>query len=493
MKKIILFLLVILLLPAIKATDVIWNPTGNLVVDSSSGNVSSGPFNLQAALAGITMTGADYVNFTRNGTFLRKEGVGPYFMCGDTTNASGTFAYSCRDIYGTINWSESWNITATVWKSNRVNYTESIILNPGITSVYLSNSTNASNTSVSAPTSGLYFNGSKIYYDGSITHPGTAIEGSLITLRAANGIFDTKNNVSFFDDYPNVCGPYTYNNGADLGGWNASANTARLVAALPYYHAHGVDSVSISFQGGCSCSRGISGGFQWPDNNPFHSVGNGSIIIEQGYLDRAAHVILSARSLNMTVITNLMYFGQEHRFANDTERVALARVYANWLIDNNFTNVLIEVGNERSPNPANSPQYFAMLDAVHAVSAQRNFTLYASFSTGYQVFPTDEYILAADYVSLHTNGAPVGNFTVSSVINFTRQRMQALNVSKPILITEDNMVWSMSNFNEATSLGVGWGYYNDASKQSVPANFEAYTPEDFAFFDRAAQVSGVTP
>jgi len=86
------------------------------------------------------------------------------------------------------------------------------------------------------------------------------------------------------------------------------------------------------------------------------------------------------------------------------------------------------------------------------------------------------------YLSMPYFNDLLGTYTVTSVIAHVKNRMKALGVNKPILITEDDKVQSTNNFIDAANLGVGWGYYNDKHKQSVPANFNAFSTEDFLFF-----------
>ena len=88
--------------------------------------------------------------------------------------------------------------------------------------------------------------------DGQLTYPGRAgVEGLLFNVRTVNATFDdTLGRVDWWDDD----GTQPGNGSAGYGPWtspaSAEANTARYIAGLAEYRAHGVLAVSLCMQGG---------------------------------------------------------------------------------------------------------------------------------------------------------------------------------------------------------------------------------------------------
>lgn len=117
-------------------------------------------------------------------------------------------------------------------------------------------------------------------------------------------------------------------------------NTRELIKALPQWYAQGLRCFTAGFQGGGPCYTINS---MTIDNNPFSADGRR---MDGAYLRRMKDVILAADQLGMIVIVSLFY-GPQSRFLKDDRAVMEGvKTAANWLRDEHFTNVILEVANE---------------------------------------------------------------------------------------------------------------------------------------------------
>jgi len=334
----------------------------------------------------------------------------------------------------------------------------------------------------------LSLSGKDFMINGQKTYSGKSVQGTLFTVRAANALFDTKTNKAFFDDYASTSqGQVWDKNQAVLGAWNADANTDRLVSALPSWRAKGINHISVNMQGGCSCSRDgedgmkLSGTGQTPDNNPYTFDSSGNAIVDPAYLNRLSKIIEAADDNGIVVSVGLVYFGQQGRISGS--KIKIAEKMTNWVIDKGYTNVILESKNEDQGTEA-----LDMVKKIQEIGNSRGRPdILATTSLGYQVNPTTEYLNTVDVVYVHTNGygSTSGTWNVNGILDSIRSK-----TSKPILITEDGPTFKIANLNEAANNGVGFGYYNDAEKQSVPANWNIFSSSDNSFFNRVYEITG---
>src|SRR5664280_2237828 len=108
----------------------------------------------------------------------------------------------------------------------------------------------ARRTEVSIRGEQFFLNG-KPTYAGRSYH-GLKIEGLLMNVRAAQGIFDDLN--------PETRGRWAY---PDTGKWDPERNTRELVAALPEWRRHGLLAFTINLHGGSP--EGYSKSQPWVD------------------------------------------------------------------------------------------------------------------------------------------------------------------------------------------------------------------------------------
>ena len=117
-------------------------------------------------------------------------------------------------------------------------------------------------------------------------------------------------------------------------------NTDDLIAALPQWYAHGLRAITVGFQGGGPCFTVDNNTIE---NNPYAADGSS---LDSRYLSRMEKLIRAADDEGMVVIVSLFY-GAQTRFLRDDKAVMQAvKTAANWLRDQEFTNVILEVANE---------------------------------------------------------------------------------------------------------------------------------------------------
>src|SRR4051794_4077178 len=143
----------------------------------------------------------------------------------------------------------------------------------------------------------LTISGSRFFINGSVTNPGSALQGMLPNARMVNATFDDRN-------------PATVNTWAypDTHQWDPRRNVDEFDAAVPSYRAKGLSAVSLSFQGGEPTQATA------PDAQPWDS---GAFLPDGTLRGRFANNMKRALSTldanGMVAFVQLFYFGQDQR------------------------------------------------------------------------------------------------------------------------------------------------------------------------------------
>jgi hypothetical protein len=321
--------------------------------------------------------------------------------------------------------------------------------------------------------------GRNFLINGAVTHPGTPLEGTLPNSRMVQATFDDANAATVANwNYPG-------------GAWDPSRNTDEFVRALPSYRARGLLAVTLNFQGGGPKPGLFSADQAW-DNSAFDAAGN----LKPAYLERMDRVIKALDANGMVAIVGYFYFGQVHRLAaagasetNDPAVFNAMDQATDWLVSQNYRNVLVEIANE-SDNGYYShpiirpPSVPTVIERVRSRSNGR-LLVSTSFQGGYDV--PAAVLNAADFILIHGNNLNASQLT--TYIRSVRSR-----TDKPIVINEDSA--SIDNFKAATAERVSWGYYDQGANdyvngfQSPPVNWAINTPAKTAFFDQIAAYIG---
>jgi hypothetical protein len=338
--------------------------------------------------------------------------------------------------------------------------------------------------------------GNEFYINGKPTFPGRyyngkKIQGLLFTSRMANAIIDDHN--------PETRGVWAY---AD-GPWDPERNTNELIAKLPLYRAHGLNSISINVQGGSPI------GYGW--HQPWHTSAytpDGSLL--PAYAARLKRVIEAADAADMAVVLGFFYMSSTPPLADEAAVVKATDLVTDLICEAGYTNVLIEVANE-SDLPGWKYQILTpardheLVERIQARSQKRLATpagrLLVSTSYATSAVPSAKLLNVADYVLFHGNALPTPDAMRSRIREL---RSQPGYRGQPLLNNEDdhfdfdkpdnNMLAAIEGYS-------GWGFFDWRQirerfvdgYQSLPVDWGINSERKKGFFGLLAKVTGSTP
>ena len=334
-------------------------------------------------------------------------------------------------------------------------------------------------TTVSIVDEAFYING-KITYPGRF-YEGNKIEGLLLNTRMVQGIFDDRN--------PETVHRWEY---PDTGKWDAERNTREFLSAMPAWHAHGILAFTINLQGGSP--EGYS------KVQPWHNSGieaDGSL--NPDYLSRLKRIIDFAGELGMVVILGYFYFGQDKRLTDEDAVIRATDNATQWLFDNGYTNVIVEVNNEcnvRYSHEILQPQrVHELIERVKTITRDgRRYLVGTSYGGGR--VPLENVVRASDFLLVHGNGVSDPN----RILEMVQQTRHVPGYRPmPILFNEDDHFdfdKPLNNFIAAVSQYASWGYFDPGKNdyhhgyQSVPVQWQINTPRKRAFFQKVRDITG---
>ena len=306
---------------------------------------------------------------------------------------------------------------------------------------------------------------------------GKSIEGLLFNSRMVNAIFDDENKFTKnLWRYP------------DTHIWDPERNTKEFIKMLPVYKSYGLISFTLNLQGGAPLGYyrleefkkylitnniSVSEKNIWKDlpsqeSQPWNSSGfksNGEL--KENYTKRLSEIINAADENKMIVILGLFYFGQDEIISNENGVINAVNNTVNWILENKYTNVLIEINNE-----CNVPRYEHEILQPHRVNElikiaknikYRDKNLYIGTSYRGNTIPDINVIKESDFVLLHGNGVNEPK-RISEMINQTRELPNWQKM--PIVFNEDdhfNCFDNNNNFSQALSSYASWGYFDPGS------------------------------
>ena len=322
------------------------------------------------------------------------------------------------------------------------------------------------------------------------------IEGTLLNIRAVQGIFDDAH-------YPSLGSsqhPYQSRLSDQIafdypdGPYSASRNLKEFLAALPDWRRAGILAFTVNLQGGGPTDGNFDVHDQPHWNSGFDSHGN----LKPAYATRLRQVIETADQLGMIVIVGFFYQGSAHWVdmtpgdGNVREAILQASHFLKSLPNRN---ILIEIANEVDPSTYEHsvlrPE--GILDAVRLAEETVQHQIPVSFSL-YGPFPAPgsrEYaaLKVVDYILIHTN-----NRSPEGVHEYIHSARASAGSDRPLLINEDGV--SAFNLVAATAEHAGWGYYDQGLNdyrdgfQSPPVNWRINTTAKWVFFDQVARLTG---
>jgi hypothetical protein len=248
---------------------------------------------------------------------------------------------------------------------------------------------------------------------------GWKIEGLLLNSRMVQAIFDDENEFTrIFWRYP------------DTGRWDSERNTAEFVSAMPEWRAHGLLGVSVNLHGGSplgyyrvegvkerlrSLGMETTEGMIWAGlrgtgSQPWHnSAFEVDGHLKQSYLDRLARVLDKADELGMVVISGLFYQGQDERLRDEDAVCGAVNEACNWILDQGYSNVVIEVNNEcnilRYEHEILKPhRVHELIEQVKGIKRGSQRLLVGTSYAAVFGLPDDSVVAVSDFVLMHGNG-----------------------------------------------------------------------------------------
>jgi len=329
--------------------------------------------------------------------------------------------------------------------------------------------------------------GEAFHINGQPTYKGRVwkdkqVEGLLFNSRMVQGIFDDWNaETKKLWAYP------------DTGKWDRDRNTREFVTAMPEWRKQGLLAFTLNLQGGNP--QGYGTDQPW-ENSAFGGPGD----LRGSYLERLQLILDKADDLGMVVILGYFYFGQDERLVNENAVKIAARNATQWIIDNGYRNVLIEINNECDVTrydyailkPARVPE---LIRSVKAQGKDHGLLVGTSFGGG--SIPTAGVAEASDFLLLHGNGVKEPK-RIAEIVRKTRDIAKR---KLPILFNEDDHFdfdKPQNNCLAALDEYASWGYFDwrmkgegfDDGYQSVPVNWGISSPRKKAFFSLVREITG---
>lgn len=329
--------------------------------------------------------------------------------------------------------------------------------------------------------------GDQFLIDGAPTYAGRTwqgmrIEGLLLNNRTVQATFDDSN--------PATVGRWAY---PDTGVYDAERNVQEFIDVLPLYRAHGLLAVTLNMQGGSP--EGYSDEQPWI-NSAFASNGD----LKPDYLSRMARAIEALDAQGMVAILGVFYFGQDERLADEAAVVRALDNTVRWVLEQGYTNVLLEVNNECDvPRYEHAiltpPRVHELIERVRGME-HNGRRLLVGTSYGGGTVPKENVVAVSDFLLMHGNGVSDPNRIAAMV---REARAVPGYQPMPILFNEDDHFefdQPLNNFVAALSEYCSWGYFDPGKNdyadgyQSPPVQWGLNTPRKQAFFNLARTITG---
>jgi hypothetical protein len=303
------------------------------------------------------------------------------------------------------------------------------------------NSSDRYNTRVSV-------DGTRWLINGNVINEGSPAEGLLMNVRMVNTIYeDESGKILEFDP-----------------GFDPDENTNRFVEKIPEYVAHGVNAFTICLQGGMP-------GYEGAINSAFNADGS----LSKPYMDRAARVIKASDENGTVIILSLFYQRQHSHERALTGKEAIKQAVTNvmnWVADQRFTNVIIEISNEYAHGGFRNwnDGEWLMSDAgqVELIRLAKDVNpnlLVTTSGMGRGTIPAS-IAEVSDYLLIHFNNLPL--------VNIPERVKDARAFNKPIVCNEDDKIGATGAQAALLSVrgGAAWGLMHSSKNQRAPFEFD---------------------
>jgi hypothetical protein len=310
---------------------------------------------------------------------------------------------------------------------------------------------------------------------------GIPLQGRLLNSRMVQATFDDRN--------PETRPRWNYPDGP----WDAERNLREFLAAMPEWRAHGLDAITVNYQGGSP--QGYSQTQPW-ENTAFDPQGR----LREPEASRMDQVLDAADACGLIVILGLFYFGQDERLEDESAVLRAVDEAVDRVLQAGRRNVVIEIANEidlsRYEHDILSVRRAPEL--IARVKDRSGGKLLVSTSTSGGAVPPDDLIAAVDFVLLHGNGVHDAAGLATMV---EKVRQNSGYRGQPIDFNEDDHFEFGSpdgHFATALRAGAGWGYFDyrmagegfDEGYQSVPVNWGISSERKRGFFRLVREMTG---
>jgi hypothetical protein len=308
------------------------------------------------------------------------------------------------------------------------------------------------------------------------TWQGHKIEGLLMNSRMVQGIYDDTN--------PATAKRWAYK---DTGKWDAERNVREFLAAMPEWRKHGLLSFTINLQGGSP--EGYSKEQPWI-NTAINADGS----LKPEYMARLKRILDKADDLGMVAIVGIFYFGQDQNVKDENAVKASVDNTVDWVFDNGYRNVLIEVNNECNVRAYDHEilkpaRVHELIERVKA-RTRGGRRLLVGTSYGGNKVPEENVVRVSDFLLLHGNGVTDPK-RISEMVRQTRAVPGYKTM--PILFNEDDhFEFDKADYNMLGAVReyASWGYFDPEGYQSPPVNWGLDTERKKAFFAKLAEMTG---
>ena len=317
----------------------------------------------------------------------------------------------------------------------------------------------------------FYINGVPTYSDIPGSNPKS--HGLIWNSRVIQGIFDDNEGLEHLKKV----------SGADF---DPEKNTDDLIASLPEWYAYGLRAITVGLQGGWAVDQ-----FEISevDNNAFTPDG---LSIRPDYAKRLDRLIRAADEVGMLVIVNYLYWAQANRFKDGIAVRNSVLTASRFLRDNGYTNVLVDLANEynihlfKHPIINTEEGQAALIDLA---KREAGGIYIGSSSVGLRgvhsyMAISAEVAEVSDFILIHVNGQ-----TRTDAYKNMRNPCPAITIDKPVVCNEANPCFT--RVDAALEAGASWGYYNNYTKQIIPARYGVLNGEDLFFARRIARAVGI--
>lgn len=273
------------------------------------------------------------------------------------------------------------------------------------------------------------------FINGQVVNKGTDSEGLLMNVRMVNATFEDLAKPDF----------------------DPNSNTERFLAAISAYAAHGVNAFTLCLQGGMP-------GYEGAINSAFSEDGS----LRADYMKRVERAVRACDANKVVVILGLFYQRQSRLLKNEDALRAGVKNAANWVRQNSFSNVVIEIANEYPHRGFAHPLIRDPKDQAGLIRLAKETAPGLLISaSGYGDGKIDaEVAEAADFLLPHWNGTPVHHIP---------GRVAALKrFGKPIVCNEDDKTGSqaVAAMQASISSGAAYGLMLKERNQTFPFRFQ---------------------